>query len=150
MIKKQYLLMILDGVGINSNTEGNALKLANTPNLDSYFLKYKNTTLKCSGLDVGLPIGQMGNSEVGHMSIGSGRIVYQDLTRIDKDISDGTFFKNNFLIKAMVNTKINNSSLHIMGLLSDGGVHSHIEHLYAILKLAKEKNVKHVYIHAFL
>ena len=147
---KQYILMIMDGVGLNDETKGNAFKLANTPNIDRLIAKYPNTNIATSGLAVGLPDGQMGNSEVGHTNIGAGRIVYQDLTRITKDIDDGNFFENEQFINAIQNVKRNNSSLHLMGLLSDGGVHSHNSHLYALLELAKQKGVENVYIHAFL
>ncbi len=148
--KKQYILMILDGVGLNDEQRGNAFKLANTPNIDKLIEKYPNTYIRTSGLAVGLPDGQMGNSEVGHTNIGAGRVVYQDLTRITKDIEDGNFFENKVLMEAIDNVKKNNSSLHLMGLVSDGGVHSHISHLYALLKLAKDNNIDKVYIHAFL
>lgn len=147
---KQYILMIMDGVGLNDETKGNAFKLANTPNIDRLIAKYPNTYIATSGLAVGLPDGQMGNSEVGHTNIGAGRIVYQDLTRITKDIDDRNFFENEQFINAIQNVKRNNSSLHLMGLLSDGGVHSHNSHLYALLELAKQKGVENVYIHAFL
>ena len=147
---KQYILMIMDGVGLNDESKGNAFKLANTPNLDKLIAKYPNTYIATSGMAVGLPEGQMGNSEVGHTNIGAGRIVYQDLTRITKEINDGDFFKNEEFLKAIENVKNNNSSLHLMGLLSDGGVHSHNSHLYALLKLAKEQGIENVYIHAFL
>ena len=148
--KKQYILMIMDGVGLNDEIQGNAFKLANTPNIDRLIEKYPNTYISTSGLAVGLPEGQMGNSEVGHTNIGAGRIVYQDLTRITKEINEGEFFKNNKFLKAIENVKKNKSDLHLMGLLSDGGVHSHNEHLYALLKLAKQEGVQNVYIHAFL
>lgn len=148
MKNKQYLLMIMDGVGLNDDENGNAFKLANTPNLDKYISKYPNTYVKTSGLAVGLPEGQMGNSEVGHTNIGAGRIVYQELTRITKEIDEGKFFDNEELLKAMSNAK--NNALHIIGLVSDGGVHSHINHLYALLEMAKREDVKNVYIHAIL
>ena len=150
MKNKQYLLMIMDGVGLNDEEKGNAFKLANTHNLDKYISKYPNTHVATSGLAVGLPNGQMGNSEVGHTNIGAGRIVYQELTRITKEINEGKFFENEELKKAFLNVKQNNSNLHVMGLVSDGGVHSHIEHLYAILQMAKKEDVKNVYIHAIL
>lgn len=150
MKDKQYLLMIMDGVGINEEEKGNALKLANTPNLDYLFEKYPNTNIKTSGMAVGLPNGQMGNSEVGHTNIGAGRIVYQELTRISKEIKEERFFENESLLKAMRNVKENGSSLHLLGLVSDGGVHSHIEHLYALLQMAKRENIEKVYIHAIL
>lgn len=150
MNKKQYILMILDGVGLNDETNGNAFKLASTPNLDRYIAKYPNSHIKTSGMAVGLPEGQMGNSEVGHTNIGAGRICYQELTRITKEIEEEDFFKNEELLKAINHVKKNGSALHLMGLLSDGGVHSHNSHLYALLKLAKQNGIKNVYIHAFL
>ena len=140
MDKKVTMLMILDGVGINERTDGNAVALANTPVLDKILKTNPNTIIKTSGLDVGLPEGQMGNSEVGHTNIGAGRIVYQELTRITKSIEDGDFFSLPELVGAIENCKKNHSKLHIMGLLSDGGVHSHIRHLYAILELAKRRD----------
>lgn len=148
-MKKPLMLMILDGFGI-SGKEGNAICAANTPNLDKIFSNYPVTKLNASGLSVGLPEGQMGNSEVGHTNIGAGRVVYQDLTRITKSIEDGDFFKNQALLNAVDNAIKNNSSLHLFGLLSNGGVHSHNTHLYALLKLAKERGLQKVYIHAFL
>lgn len=146
-MKKPIALIIMDGFGESKLTEGNAVNSAKTPNLDRIINEYPNTLINASGLDVGLPDGQMGNSEVGHTNIGAGRIVYQDLTRITKAIEDGDFFKNEVLLKAIKNGK--EHSLHLMGLLSDGGVHSHIDHLKALLKMAKENDVKNVYIHAF-
>ena len=150
MDKKVTMLMILDGVGINERTDGNAVALANTPVLDKILKTNPNTIIKTSGLDVGLPEGQMGNSEVGHTNIGAGRIVYQELTRITKSIEDGDFFSLPELVGAIENCKKNHSKLHIMGLLSDGGVHSHIRHLYAILELAKRRDFEDVYVHCFL
>ena len=150
MNKKLTMLMILDGFGKNPNKEGNAIELANTPNIDKLMKENPTTTIYTSGLHVGLPEGQMGNSEVGHTNIGAGRIVYQELTRITKSIEDGDFFSNEELCKAIENCKKNNSKLHIMGLLSDGGVHSHQRHLYAILELAKRKGFEDVYVHCFL
>ena len=150
MKDRQYLLMIMDGVGLNDEEKGNAFKLANTPNLDRLTIKYPNTYIKTSGMAVGLPEGQMGNSEVGHTNIGAGRIVYQELTRITKEIEDGNFYNNEQLKYAMENVKRNDSTLHLLGLVSDGGVHSHIKHLYAILEMAKRENVKNVYVHAIL
>ena len=147
---KQYLLMIMDGVGLNDEEKGNAFKLANTPNLDRLTIKYPNTHIKTSGMAVGLPEGQMGNSEVGHTNIGAGRIVYQELTRITKEIEDGNFFSNEALLDAMQKVKENNSTLHIVGLLSDGGVHSHINHLFGLLEMAKREEVENVYVHAIL
>ncbi|SHK43654.1 2,3-bisphosphoglycerate-independent phosphoglycerate mutase [Paramaledivibacter caminithermalis] len=149
-MKKPTVLVILDGFGINDKTYGNAVKEANTPNLDSYFEKYPNVNIEASGLKVGLPEGQMGNSEVGHLNIGAGRIVYQDFTRITKSIEDGDFFENPVFIEAMDSAIKHNSALHLWGLLSDGGVHSHNTHLYALLKLAKSKGLSKIYIHCFL
>lgn len=142
--------MILDGVGLNDEEKGNAFKKAIKPNLDKLFNKYPNNYIKTSGKAVGLPEGQMGNSEVGHTNIGAGRVIYQELTRITKEIEEGSFFKNEELMKAIENAKQKQSTLHIMGLVSDGGVHSHQEHLYALLKLAKQNDVKDVFVHAFL
>lgn len=150
MKNKQYLLMIMDGVGLNDEERGNAFKLANTPNLDRLTIKYPNTYIRTSGMAVGLPEGQMGNSEVGHTNIGAGRIVYQELTRITKEIQDGDFYKNEELKKAMEHVKNNNSTLHLLGLVSDGGVHSHIEHLFALLEMAKREGISNVYVHAVL
>lgn len=149
-MKKTTMLMILDGFGINEQEEGNAVKLSNTPNLDLLMKKYPTTKIKPSGLAVGLPEGQMGNSEVGHTNIGAGRIVYQELTRITKSIEDGDFFSNEEFINAIENCKKYNSKLHIMGLLSDGGVHSHNRHLYGLLEMAKRRDFDNVYIHCFL
>lgn len=143
-------LIILDGFANRDEVEGNAVKQANKPNFDRYFNRYPSSELHASGLDVGLPEGQMGNSEVGHLNIGAGRIVYQSLTRINKSIEDGDFFENDVLINAMKHCVERASGLHVMGLLSDGGVHSHYEHLFALLKLAKEYGVSRVYVHAFL
>jgi 2,3-bisphosphoglycerate-independent phosphoglycerate mutase len=150
MAKKPVMLMILDGFGITDKVDGNAIKAANKPNYDRFFESYPNTQLGASGMDVGLPRGQMGNSEVGHLNIGAGRIVYQELTRITKAIEDGDFFNNEALNYAVDKALENNSSLHLLGLLSDGGVHSHIDHLKALLKLAKDKGLKNVYVHAFM
>lgn len=150
MNKKTTVLMILDGFGINDKTEGNAIKQANTPNIDKIMSEYPSAKGYASGLAVGLPDGQMGNSEVGHLNMGAGRIVYQELTRITKSIDDGDFFENKALVSAVDNCKKNNSDLHLFGLLSSGGVHSHTEHLYALLKLAKMNSVENVYVHAFL
>lgn len=150
MDRKPIMLMILDGFGINENEKGNAVKLANTPNIDKLMKTWPTTQIHTSGLAVGLPEGQMGNSEVGHTNIGAGRIVYQDLTRITKSIEEGEFFSIKELTSAIDNCKRHNSKLHIMGLLSDGGVHSHIRHLYALLELAKRKDFEDVYVHCFL
>ena len=150
MDKKLTMLMILDGFGINEKEEANAIKLANTPNIDKLMKTCPTTKLYTSGLNVGLPDGQMGNSEVGHTNIGAGRIVYQELTRITKSIEDGDFFNNSELVDAIENCKKYNSKLHILGLVSDGGVHSHIRHLYAILELAKRKDFENVFVHCFM
>lgn len=150
MSKRPVMLMILDGFGIAPKSEGNAVSLANKPNFDRLMGKYPNSQLQASGLQVGLPEGQMGNSEVGHLNIGSGRIVYQELTRITKAIKDGDFFNNDALKVAMDNAKKSGSALHLMGLLSDGGVHSHIEHLRGLLEFAKKEGVQNVYVHAFM
>ena len=150
MKDKLTMLMILDGFGDNQNEDGNAIKLANTPNIDKLMRKYPNTEIYTSGLNVGLPEGQMGNSEVGHTNIGAGRIVYQELTRITKSIEDGDFFSNPEFIAAIENCKKYNSKLHILGLVSDGGVHSHIRHLYGLLEMAKRRDFEDVYVHCFL
>ncbi|SFM68529.1 2,3-bisphosphoglycerate-independent phosphoglycerate mutase [Methanolobus profundi] len=144
------LLMILDGWGYTTEDQGNAITAANTPVLDSLVEKYPSCLLQVSGEGVGLPEGQMGNSEVGHLNIGAGRIVYQDLTRINKDIREGSFFENQVFLKAMENVKENDSSLHLMGLFSYGGVHSHMDHMRALVEMAKKEGVEKVYIHAFL
>ena len=149
MDKKTTMLMILDGFGINEKPEGNAVKLANIPYLRNLLSENPNTIIHTSGKDVGLPEGQMGNSEVGHTNIGAGRIVYQDLAKITKAIEDGDFFSNPEFVAAIENCKKNNSKLHILGLVSDGGVHSHIRHLFAILELAKRKDFENVYVHCF-
>ena len=150
MSKKPYALIIMDGYGVNERHEGNAIYTAKTPNMDKYLAQYPNTVIHASGMDVGLPEGQMGNSEVGHTNIGAGRIVYQELTRITKSIEDGDFFENEALLAAVENCKKNNSALHFMGLLSDGGVHSHIKHLYGLLELAKKNGLDKVYVHCFM
>ena len=147
--KKPLVLVILDGFGQSENKLGNAIAEADTPTLDRIFKLCPTSSLKASGMDVGLPSGQIGNSEVGHTNIGAGAIVYQNLARINKAIDDGEFFKNSAFLKALQNCKKNSSALHIMGLLSDGGVHSHINHLYSLLKLAKSMEQKEVYIHIF-
>ncbi len=144
------MLMILDGYGINKETAGNAIAAANKPHLDDIFAKYPSTSLKACGLDVGLPEGQMGNSEVGHLNIGAGRIVYQDLTMITKAIEDGSFFENKAFLKAVDHVKKNGSTLHLLGLLSDGGVHSHINHLLALVDLAKKHGIEKLCVHCFL
>jgi len=147
---KPICLIILDGWGLSEHIEGNAIRLARTPHMDNYNKIYPNTRLDVSGEAVGLPEGQMGNSEVGHLNIGAGRVVYQEFTRINKEIENGDFFKNKVLIKAIKNVKKNKSSLHLMGLVSDGGVHSHINHLKALIDLANDYKVKDLFIHAFL
>ena len=149
-MKNPLALIILDGYGLNSNSVGNAIANANMPNLEQMFKENSLCTLKCSGLDVGLPDGQMGNSEVGHTNMGAGRIVYQELTRITKDISEEKFFDNSELISAVMHAKNNGTALHIMGLLSDGGVHSHTEHIYALLELAKRNDLTRVFVHCFM
>ena len=150
MESKLTMLMILDGFGINPKEEGNAVKLASTPNIEKKKKKYPVTKMIASGMGVGLPEGQMGNSEVGHTNIGAGRIIYQDLAKITKSIEDGDFFSNEVLVNAVENCKKNNSKLHILGLVSDGGVHSHNRHLYGLLELAKRRDFEDVYIHCIL
>lgn len=150
MAKKPVMLMILDGFGLTDKTEGNAVAAAYKPNFDKCFNNYPHTHLGASGLSVGLPDGQMGNSEVGHLNIGAGRVVYQSLTKITKAIQDGDFAENTALNKAVDNALKNDSTLHLMGLLSPGGVHSHIDHLKGLLDLANKKGVKKVFVHAFL
>ncbi len=150
MSKKPTVLMILDGYGLNPKKEGNAVAIAKTPVMDRLMAEYPYVEGQASGMAVGLPDGQMGNSEVGHLNMGAGRIVYQELTRITKEIEDGTFFENEELVKAMENVKKNNSALHLLGLLSDGGVHSHNTHIYGAIEMAKRFGIENVYIHAFL
>ena len=150
MNKTPTTLIIMDGFGLRQETEGNAIRAAATPRLDQFFREYAHTTLRASGLDVGLPDGQMGNSEVGHTNIGAGRVVFQDLPRITKAIADGSFDENPAYRHAMDACLEKGTSLHLMGLLSDGGVHSHLEHLFALLRLAKRRGLEHVYLHAFL
>ena len=150
MSKKPTVLLILDGYGLNDKVEGNAIAMAKTPVMDRLMKEYPFVKGNASGMAVGLPEGQMGNSEVGHLNMGAGRIVYQELTRITKAIEDGDFFTNEAFVKAIANCKENGSDLHLLGLLSDGGVHSHIEHLYGLLELAKREGVTNVYVHAFL
>ena len=150
MDKKPVMLMILDGFGNNDDTNGNAVKLAQTPNIEKLMKKYQTTEIYTSGLKVGLPEGQMGNSEVGHTNIGAGRIVYQDLTKITKSIEDGEFFAIPEFTEAIENCRKYNSKLHILGLLSDGGVHSHIRHLFGLLEMAKRRDFEDVYVHCFL
>ncbi len=150
MNKKPVVLIIMDGIGINKNKRGNAVAAADTPNMDRYLREYPSTVLKASGNDVGLPEGQMGNSEVGHMNIGAGRVVYQDSLRITKSIEKGDFYSKKEFSAVIENCKKRKSKLHLLGLLSDGGVHSYNSHLYALLELAQEKGVKEVFIHCFL
>ena len=150
MIKKPTVLMILDGYGLNDVKKGNAVANANTPVMDELMASCPFVEGKASGMDVGLPDGQMGNSEVGHLNMGAGRIVYQDLTKITKAIADGDFFTNEALLAACNNVKANNSSLHMFGLVSNGGVHSHNEHIYGLLELAKQQGIEKVYVHCFL
>lgn len=149
MNKKLITLMILDGYGVNPRTEGNAIAAAHKPNLDKLMATCPHTVIHTSGMDVGLPTGQMGNSEVGHTNIGAGRIVYQELTRITKSIDDGDFFDKKEFLDAIENSKKNHTKLHLFGLLSDGGVHSHNTHLYALLELAKRQGLEQVYVHCF-
>ncbi|MDR0310325.1 MAG: 2,3-bisphosphoglycerate-independent phosphoglycerate mutase [Acidobacteriota bacterium] len=150
MKKRMTALIIMDGFGIADDAQGNAILKAGTPNLDALKARFAHTAIGASGLDVGLPDGQMGNSEVGHLNLGAGRIVYQELTRIDKEIREGAFFKKEALLWAMEGAKAPGAALHLMGLVSDGGVHSHNTHLYALLKMAKAEGVSRVYIHCFL
>ena len=150
MSKKTTVVRILDGYGLNDRKDHNAVAEANTPVMDKLMKEYPFVKGNASGMAVGLPEGQMGNSEVGHLNMGAGRIVYQELTRITKEIQDGTFFENPALVKAMENCKANDSALHIYGLVSDGGVHSHITHLYGVLEMAKKFDLKKVYVHCFL
>ena len=150
MSKKTTVLMILDGYGLNEKAEGNCVAGAKTPVMDKLMAEYPFVKGYASGMAVGLPDGQMGNSEVGHLNMGAGRIVYQELTRITKEIQDGTFFENPALLNAVKNCKENDSALHMFGLLSDGGVHSHNTHLYGLLELAKKNDLKKVYVHCFL
>lgn len=144
------VLVILDGFGINSRKEGNAIAGASTPNLDALLERYPNSRLSMSGIDVGLPEGQMGNSEVGHMILGAGRIVYQDLTLIHKDIDEGSFFRNSVMLDALRRTKAASNRLHLMGLLGDGGVHSHQRHMEALIEMARREQIGEVYLHLFL
>src|ERR1035437_8989106 len=149
-MKKPLLLMILDGWGINPNPAHNAVALANTPNLTRLLTEYPHVAINCSGMAVGLPEGQMGNSEVGHLNIGAGRVVYQELTRVTKSILDGDFFTNPVLLDCIAKVKASGGRLHLSGLLSDGGVHSHNTHLYALLELARREGLKDVFVHCLL
>ncbi len=150
MKTKPNCIIIMDGYGLNADKKGNAIEAQGSKNVKELMKKYPTTTLGASGLDVGLPDGQMGNSEVGHLNMGAGRIVYQELTRITKEINDGVFFENEEFNLAIENAKKNNKKLHLYGLLSTGGVHSHITHLYALIELAKMKGLQNVYVHCFL
>ena len=143
-------LIIMDGYGINKFGENNAISPETSPEVLKILKEYPSTQLNASGLAVGLPEGQMGNSEVGHLNIGAGRVIFQDLPKISKAIADGDFFTNTALVDAMHKAKQNGKNLHVMGLVSDGGVHSHIEHLFALIKMAKEQGVKQVYVHCFM
>ena len=149
-MKKPLALIILDGFGYNNEDYGNAIVAADKNNIERIFSENPHTLIGASGMDVGLPDGQMGNSEVGHTNIGAGRIVYQELTRITKSIRDGDFYENEAFMEAVDNCKKNSSALHLMGLLSDGGVHSHNEHLYALLRLAQRNGIDKVYVHCFM
>jgi len=150
MPKKPVALIILDGFAFRDETYGNAVAQANKPNFDRYWNQYPHATLTAAGEAVGLPEGQMGNSEVGHLNIGAGRIVYQSLTRLNKSIREGDFFTNPAFLEAVAHVKAHQSKLHVMGLLSDGGVHSHYEHMFALLKLAKQQGLEEVFVHGFL
>lgn len=150
MPKKPVALIILDGFAFRDETYGNAVAQANKPNFDRYWNQYSHATLTAAGEAVGLPEGQMGNSEVGHLNIGAGRIVYQSLTRLNKSIREGDFFTNPAFLEAVAHVKAHQSKLHVMGLLSDGGVHSHYEHMFALLKLAKQQGLEDVFVHGFL
>lgn len=149
-MKKPVILVIMDGYGIRKETYGNAIAKAKKPNLDRYFSQYPMTYIQASGLDVGLPIGQMGNSEVGHLNLGAGRVVYQSLTLIDKAILDRSFFANETYLKAIQHVKKHHSKLHLIGLVSDGGVHSHLTHFQAMLELAAMEKVPQVMVHALM
>ncbi|MBQ1931677.1 MAG: 2,3-bisphosphoglycerate-independent phosphoglycerate mutase, partial [Lachnospiraceae bacterium] len=150
MSKKPVVLMILDGYGLNQRQDANAVAIAKTPVMDRLMAECPFVPGNASGMAVGLPEGQMGNSEVGHLNMGAGRIVYQELTRITKEIQDGTFFENEALLAAVENCKKNDSALHMYGLVSNGGVHSHNTHIYGVLELAKRQGLEKVYVHCFL
>jgi len=147
---KPVVLLILDGWGYSENREYNAIYSADTPNWDRLWSEYPHTLIGTSGSKVGLPVGQMGNSEVGHLNLGAGRIVYQDLTRVSKAIQDGSFFTNPALVKAVDTARNNAGAVHILGLLSPGGVHSHEEHIHAMVQMALQAGCDKVYVHAFL
>ena len=146
---QKVILIILDGYGLRSEESYNAVKAAETPTLENLFREYPNTTLKCSGFDVGLPDGMMGNSEVGHLNIGAGRIVNQMLVKIDSAIEDKSFFDNSVLTEVMNVVKKRGTALHLMGLMSDGGVHSRLNHIFALLEMAKQKSLRNVFLHLF-
>src|SRR2546423_2584660 len=150
MRPKPLLLVILDGWGYRAEREANAIALAKKPNYDKLLREYPNTLIHTSGRYVGLPNGQMGNSEVGHLNIGAGRVVYMDITKIDLMIEKGDFFSNETLLTAMKHARSGGRRLHIFGLLSDGGVHSHQNHLYALLRMAKTNGIDRVFVHAFM
>ena len=150
MNSRPNCIIIMDGYGVSCQSKGNAIKCANSENVDRLMNEYPSTLIGASGMDVGLPDGQMGNSEVGHLNMGAGRIVYQELTRITKSINDGDFFENPEFLYAIENAKNNGKKLHLYGLLSDGGVHSHITHLYALIELAKKQGLSDVFVHCFL
>ena len=146
-MKTPYAIIIMDGYGLNPEEKGNAIFMDGSKNVNELRAKYPSARLGASGLSVGLPDGQMGNSEVGHLNMGAGRIVYQDLTKITKSIDDGDFFKNEALVSAMEGAKEKHKKLHLWGLLSDGGVHSHLTHLFALLEMAKNYGVPQTYVH---
>src|SRR2546422_2900389 len=146
---RPFVLIVMDGWGINPRAEGNAIALARTPNIDRLAREWPHTTVKTSGAAVGLPEGQMGNSEVGHQNIGAGKRVLQDYTRVSESIEDGSFFQNPALLKAIEHVKKNSSQLHICGLLGNGGVHAHESHLEALLRLAQTHDIERVYVHSF-
>ena len=150
MKNRPNCIIIMDGYGSSCEEKGNAIKCSHSENVDKLMAKYPSTLIGASGMDVGLPEGQMGNSEVGHLNMGAGRIVYQELTRITKSISDGDFFNNEEFLSAINNAKLNGKKLHLYGLLSDGGVHSHLTHLFALIKLAKMQGLSEVFVHCFL
>ena len=149
-MKQITALIILDGFGCRENVDGNAIRADGVKHIRELWNAYPHTQIEASGNAVGLPAGQMGNSEVGHLNIGAGRVVYQELTRITKSIEDGDFFSNEAFLGAVENCKKHNSALHLYGLCSDGGVHSHLTHLYALVKLARENGLKNVFIHCFM
>ena len=149
-MKKPYAIIIMDGYGIKPDKNGNAIELEGSPNVKRYEREYPSSQLGASGLAVGLPEGQMGNSEVGHLNMGAGRIVYQELTRITKSIQDGDFFQVPEFLQAVENCKKNDSALHMWGLVSDGGVHSHNTHIYGLLELCKKEGLDRVYVHCFM